>query len=409
MIPAGTIAVALASWAVLPLAAQSQANQPQSAPAGWVFTPAIAVAESFDTNVLLSTEGSETASDFLTAVSPRGALSFRGRRTTFQADYRGSYQLYQELSELNAFDQRANASFAYRLTPAHTIFARNNLSQSPSTDEVDIPGVTFRRQGVLLDDFRAGVESRLSQRTSLSAAYNFQWVDFKESDLLLTVDPLRRGGHAHGASAELDHVLTPRLTVGAEYEMRHGTVDEIRGFDVMNALGTVGWRLNERLELSAGAGLSSLVTSVSGDLVTSVLDERRSAPAFRVGLAGTGSRFGWNVNYRRSFMPSFGFGGTFDNEELQAGFISTLTRRLDLTGSFSIRENDPLTHDDIVTEALGLRSIWARSSVSYLATRWMRIEGFYTAVFQDSQRPGGRVNRSRVGIQVVTSTRTRIR
>ncbi len=51
---------------------------------------------------------------------------------------------------------------------------------------------------------------------------------------------------------------------------------------------------------------------------------------------------------------------------------------------------------------LGLRSTWARPSVWYRATRWMRIEGYYTAPFQDSQRAGGKVNRSRVGVQVVT-------
>ena len=34
-----------------------------------------------------ATEGSESASDFLTAMSPRAALGFRGRRSTFQLDY----------------------------------------------------------------------------------------------------------------------------------------------------------------------------------------------------------------------------------------------------------------------------------------------------------------------------------
>jgi hypothetical protein len=69
-----------------------------------------------------------------------------------------------------------------------------------------------------------------------------------------------------------------------------------------------------------------------------------------------------------------------------------------------VREADPLR-----TSELGLRTIWARSSLSYLATRWMRVEGFFVAAFQDSRRPGGQVNRSRAGIQVVASTRTRIR
>jgi hypothetical protein len=86
-----------------------------------------------------------------------------------------------------------------------------------------------------------------------------------------------------------------------------------------------------------------------------------------------------------------------------------LTRRLDLSGSFAIRENDPLADAEIIEAAVGLRSMWARTSLSYQATRWMRLEGFYVLVLQDSQRPGGRINRNRVGIQVVAFTRQRIR
>jgi hypothetical protein len=396
------IAFVLALHATTLVSAQGQGRPDQSTPPGWVFTPGIAVSESWDNNVLLATEGSESAGDFLTAISPRAGLDFRGRKTTLQFDYRGSYQLYQELSELNAFDQRANASYRQRLSPGWTAFARNSFTKSPTTDDVDVPGVRFRRQGVLLDDFRAGVEARLNPRTSMTAAYNFQWVDFDDEEALVTVDGLRRGGHAHGGSAQLEHTLGPRLRVGGEYDMRHATVDVIREFDVMNALATVDWRLSERLELSAGAGYAWLATSET--------DQRRSAPAFRVSLSRSGQQLAWNVGYRRSFLPSFGFGGTFQNQEFNAGFLAPLTRRLDLSGSVAVRENDPLGPDDLaLTDAIGLRSVWARSSVSWLATRWMRIEGYYTAAFQDSQRPGGEVNRSRAGIQVVTSTRMRVR
>jgi hypothetical protein len=210
------------------------------------------------------------------------------------------------------------------------------------------------------------------------------------------VKALERGGHAHGAFAELDHVLNPRVTLGAEYEMRRGTVDEVREFDVQNALGTVDWRVDERLTLSGGAGYSWLAANLS--------DDTRSAPAFRVSLSRSGARLAWHVGYRRSFLPSFGFGGTFENQELEAGVFGSITRRLDWSASTAVREADPLS-----TPELGLRSVWTRSSLSYLATRWMRVEGYFVAVRQDSQRPGGQVNRSRAGIQVVASTRTRIR
>jgi hypothetical protein len=369
----------LALPASMPLSAQSRAAQEQSTPAGWVFTPGIAVAETWDNNVLLATEGSESAGDFLTAISPRAALGFRGRHSTFHLDYRGSYQLYQELTELNAFDQRMNADYSHRLTPRLSFVAKNSLSKSPTTDEVDIPGVVFRRQGVLMDDFRAGLEAQMNKRTTLNGAYTFQWLEFDDSNVL---SPVVEAG--------------PRVTVGGEYEMRHATVDQVREFDVQNAMATVDWRLDERLTLSGGAGYSWLTTNRT--------DDQQSAPAFRISLSRSGARLAWNVGYRRSFLPSFGFGGTFENQEFEAGVYGPISRRLTWSASAAVREADPLT-----TSELGLRSVWARSSVSYLATRWLRVEGFYVAVFQDSQRPGGEVNRSRAGIQVVTTTRTRIR
>ena len=184
--------------------------------------------------------------------------------------------------------------------------------------------------------------------------------------------------------------------MGAEFEGRRAVVDTTREFDVQNLLGTVDVRLTERFSFSGGAGYSWLGTDTGA--------ERRSAPAFRVNLSRSGERLGWNVGYRRSFLPSFGFGGTFENQELEGGFIAPLTRRLDLSGSLSWRESDPLT-----SELPGLRSWWIRSSVSYLATRWIRIEGFYAATLQDARRAGGQIDRSRVGIQVVTSTRMRVR
>jgi hypothetical protein len=39
----------------------------------------------------------------------------------------------------------------------------------------------------------------------------------------------------------------------------------------------------------------------------------------------------------------------------------------------------------------------------------MRVEAFYAAAFQDARRAGGQIDRTRLGVQVVTSTRMRIR
>jgi hypothetical protein len=396
-------AAAIAAGPAASLDAQQAPARPEStSPPGWVFIPAISVAETFDDNVLLATEDSGVAGDFLTAVSPRAALGYRGRQTTFRADYLGSYQLYQDVSELNAFEQRAGVDFRHRLSPYVTLFARNGLTQTPTTDDIELPGIQFRRQGVLMEDLRSGVDARFGPRTSLIAAYTFQWLDFEDDPLL--ADEFQQGGHSHGASAALQHVVSKPLSIGAEYDMRHatqgtrdaGAVDGAQQFDVQNALGTIELRLNERYELSGGAGLSWLSISDTGD--------RRTAPALRISLSRSGSRVAWVVGYRQSFLPSFGFGGTTQNQEFTANILAPLTRRIDVSSGIAVRQNEPLTGD-----LPSLKSIWARSSVSYLATRWMRVEAFYAQSFQDSQLPGGRVDRMRVGVQVVTSTRMRIR
>lgn len=390
-----------------------QAAPSNTAPPGWVFTPSFGVTEAWDDNVLLTIEESQPTGDYFTALSPRGTLGFRGRRTTFNLDYGAAFQLYQRRSELNGIDQRAQVGVRHRLTRAVTAFANNSLAKSPTTDEIELPGVQFRRQGVLLDDFRGGLDTRLSARTLLSTAYTFQFVDFED----IEGDPLgllRDGGNAHGAGVVLTHQLRPRIQIGGEGDWRRSTLNGgqpapgLDGgqpapgtptvpleFTISNFLATTELRLRERLELSAGAGLSQLTTSDTG--------ESRTAPGFRVSVSGSSERIGWNVGYRRSFLPSFGFGGTFENEELTGGVLATITRRVDVSGSLSVRENDPLD------EGPSLRSIWTRSSVSYRATRWLRVEGYYAHVLQDSRRAGGRVDRTRLGIQVVTSKRMRIR
>ena len=82
-------------------------------------------------------------------------------------------------------------------------------------------------------------------------------------------------------------------------------------------------------------------------LATNLGDDTRSAPAFRVSLSRSGARLAWNVGYRRSFLPSFGFGGTFENQEFEASVFGPITRRLDWSASTSVREADPLTTSEL--------------------------------------------------------------
>ena len=60
-------------------------------------------------------------------------------------------------------------------------------------------------------------------------------------------------------------------------------------------------------------------------------------------------------------------------------------------------------------DELPLRSLWLSGTVGYAVRPWIRIEGFYGGLHQKIDRPGGTVNRSRVGVQVSTGTPMRIR
>ena len=125
---AGTARVAAAFGAVT-------AGPSQATPPGWVFTPGIAVAETWDNNVLLATEGSGSEGDFLTAISPQAALGFRGRLSTFQLDYSRHLPALSAAHRAQRLRSAVEPEYRHRLTPTVTFIARNSLSRSPTTDE----------------------------------------------------------------------------------------------------------------------------------------------------------------------------------------------------------------------------------------------------------------------------------
>jgi len=360
---------------------------------GWLFTHMIGASALWDDNVSLSNESEERAADYLTTANPRVSLGFHGRHLTFDLDYRGSYRFYRTLSALNGFDQRTVAHVSRRISRDLAWFARNSFTVSPTTDDIDVAGINFRRVGARLDDFAGGINITPSRRTTISSAYTFQWVDFSEEERLA---PLFRGGVSHGNTTTITRKVSRRLSIGGEYNLRHAIVaGGTHQVDIQHSTANFELDITRSLELSAGVGYSWFASNRS--------NKGRSAPAFRVNLTREGQRIAWTLLYRRSFMPSFGFGGTFQNQELRANLLMPLGRRFDWTSTVTIREDEPLTPDEI-----HLRSVWVRNAVSILATRWMRLEGFYLRMFQDSRRAGGEIGRTVAGFQVV-STALRIR
>jgi hypothetical protein len=337
--------------------------------------------------------GSTIVGEQLHVIKPNGVLAFVGRRGDVSLRYGGAYVQHPDLSSLNSFDQRVSAAGTRILSRRSSLFGSYAFVTSPTTELVELVGVPFTRVGTQRQDVRAGFATLLSRRTELNTTYRFQHVRFDEE-----LNPLTRlnGGDSHGATVALKHSLTPRLAFTADYFMDYATFVRGTSFTVQNGWAGVEFAFDANTRVFGSAGASHL-TAVDGAAA-------RWGPAVPVGVARDLQNATVDVSYSRSYVPSYGFGGTSNNQELRAGLRLPLGQRWFTQSALSFRRNEPLDINE-----LALRSMWFHSSLGYVLTDWARVEGYAAGSRQHIARPDGRVNRYTVGIQITAATTTRIR
>jgi hypothetical protein len=378
-----------------PAHAQLAPSEPQgiSGTPGWVFTPAIGLGALWDSNTTLRVKGDPPLQEWAGLVSPRGSVDYTGRLTRFGFGYSGSLEAYRTLSELTRYDQRGRLNFRHRATPRLTFDANSSLSLSPTTDRLELGSLPFENVGSTLYDANVGSQYALSKRTTLTGQYELQWIDFQDVAGSTHIE----GGYSNSGIGMVRHALTSRFSIGGNYEYRRANTDGGRQNTIVHdSLAIVAYRLAEHTSIEGGAGLAHLKVLETG--------ETRSGPSLRALFSHTIDRTRVDLNYERSFIPSWGFGGTTTNEEVRASVHVPITPRLFIEGGGAFRRNEPL----ITTgDGLFLHSWWTGGTVGYSATRWMRVEGFYSGNFQRSSA-AGEVDRVRVGILVVTLKPVRI-
>jgi len=274
------------------------------------------------------------------------------------------------------------------------LFVNNSLAAVPTTELVQLVAVPFVRTGSTIEDFRTGAEVAFTKRTSAVMSYSFEWVSF---DHTFTPSLSLLGGHSHGGTVAVRHLLSEQLALKAEYDLQHATLRGVQDtFDVQNGWFGAEYKFSEVTRASAEGGISRLdVTQFSAS---------RTGPAWRLAVTHQVGKAGVNLLYSRSYVPSYGFGGTMQNEEITARVQVPLARRVTTASSLSLRRDDPLAFG-----GLPLRSYWIEGNIGYAATPWVRIEAFYTGTFQRIDRPGGELDRNRVGFQIITAKPVRIR
>lgn len=390
------LAAALAAATASPAAAQSVTLVApavgERAP-GWSLTSALDYAFSWDSNVLFDNVGSDLVSEQQHVLKPRGILSFIGRRGDFTANYAGAFVQHVELTSLNSFDQRLTVGGRRDLSRRVSLFARHAAALAPTTELTELVGVPFERIGSRVQDTDAGVTFAISRLTDATLRYRFHWVDFDQRPGFTN---LLMGGQSHAGALQVRRAVHPRLRLTGEFDMLHASVMDGDRFDLQNARGGLEYQLSEFVTVSGGAGVSRLSP---GQTV-----EGRVGPAGQIAIVRATRAATLSASYSRSYVPSFGFGGTTDNEELATRILVPIARRLVLQTGVSWRRNEPLDTPD-----LRLRSLWYQASVGYLLNEWMRVEAFSLGTRQTIDRPDGQMNRYHFGLQVTAGTTARIR
>ena len=216
-------------------------------------------------------------------------------------------------------------------------------------------------------------------------------MSFDRPDIFLT------GGWIHGLRNELTYQFSERVSAGGEYGYRRASLDERqREFDFQDAGGVVHIQLGPNTKFNGGAGFAMLHDRN--------LNLTRNGPYARLGLEHVLDSITVGAAFERMYVPSFGFGGATNSQELR-GYIQMplRERRFYTQASAAWRRSTPFELD-----ALQLDTIWVRSTIGYTASRWLRVEGLYTFTRQDSVVTGGEVDRHRVGVQFVISQPMRI-
>jgi hypothetical protein len=105
-------------------------------------------------------------------------------------------------------------------------------------------------------------------------------------------------------------------------------------------------------------------------------------------------------------LPSFGFGGVSHNEELSGSLRGDFARRRAYWHTTAaLRDNEPITPGFPIR-----RTFWLSAGSGFSIQPWLRIEGYYAFAAQDNvQVLGGRINRNRIGFNIVTHKPLRLR
>jgi len=165
---------------------------------------------------------------------------------------------------------------------------------------------------------------------------------------------------------------------------------------VQNAMVGVERLLTKTMRISGAVGVARLDAPLFGP--------PKTGPSYRFTLSRDLGRSVVDVLFSQSYVPSWSFGGTTQNDEVTLRLRVPLARRLYTQSLVSWRKDDPL-----VENTPGLKSLWIQATVGYTARSWVRIEGYYLGTQQTFVTNDALLHHNQIGFQVVATKPVRLR
>jgi hypothetical protein len=390
--------IAAAAVAVVMAAGAARAQEPAARP-GWTFTPSFGFSETYDDNVTLfgQTSFDTSNNDLISVYTPQADLTFLSRRTRFNGGYSGSLLDYQSFSIFNRWDQHAQANLRRMESPRLNWGVQGSLTMTPSTDALEFDGIPFSHTGARALNARGSVEYKLTQRDTLSTAVMRQQVTFDRPDELL---PYLRGGESIESFTLYRRAVNARLGAGGSYSLRRASaVDAPERLTFHVSRAAIDYQVSPAWTVNAGFGFDYIPATP--------ITPAQSAPGWSASADWSMRSQHFTVGYQRMFLPSFGFGGALQMQELVASYYTPLfrSRHLYTEHNFSLRDNDPLIE---APGRLRLRTLRFNSRIGWAPRPWVRVEGFYSRAQQRTFLAGGDIGRNRLGVVIITSRPVRM-
>ncbi len=366
---------------------------------GWTFTPSFGFSETYDDNVTLFGEQDLVTrnNDLIATYTPQAELGFASRRTRLTSGYSGSLLDYRTFSLFNRWDQQAHAGVRRSESARLSWSAHGSVTLRPSTDALEFDGIPFSHTGSTALVGRAGVDYRLTERDQISTSLIRQKVTFDRPDELL---PYLRGGESIESITSYHRRVNARTGVAGSYSLRGAsTTDEPEDLTFHAVRGAIDRQLSSTWSLSGGAGFDFIPATP--------ISPAQSAPGLSVAIDRSDNSRRFHAGYQRMFLPSFGFGGAVQHQELTVSYFTPLfgSRRFYTEQAFALRDNQPLVE---APGHLPLRTLRISSSLGWAPRPWVRVQGFYSRAQQTTQLVGGDIDRNRIGVVIITSRPVRV-